>query len=107
METQEVTYKVKLVAHNIDSMNYTTFVFEDLEYTNPDYKYLCCVMFPNWNQGIISINDIGYVTVRYVREGIDKWFDGQNFNTYRYTNVIFLKFIHEKSEVNIEEIVVD
>lgn len=107
METQEVTYKVKLITDYTDPMGYTQFIFENLDYVDPDYHYISCVMFPHWNQGVINIGDIGYVTVRYVREGIDQWFDGKSFNTYQYSNVIFLRFIAEKKPIDIKEIVID
>lgn len=102
METQTVTYHVKLLAEHPDILGYTNYVFEDLEYKDYDYKYIMCVKFPNWNQNKFNINDEGYVTVRYVREGIDKWFDGKEFVSYRYTNVVFLKFIPLKPKVTTE-----
>jgi hypothetical protein len=64
-----------------------------------------CVQFPNWNQSEIKINDIGYVNVRYVKEGISQWYDGEKMNVYKYTNVVFLKFIEEPKNVNIDFIV--
>jgi 1-deoxy-D-xylulose 5-phosphate reductoisomerase len=81
--------------------------FENLEYTDEDYKYFMCVRFPNWNQGSINLEDIGYVTVKYVKGGIDKWYDGREFITYKYTNIIFLSFIQEKKKVTIDSIKVD
>lgn len=107
METQEVTYKVKLVAESSDGMGYINYVFENLEFQDYDYKYLMCVRFPNWNQSRIEIGDLGFVTVKYVREGIDKWFDGTDFVTYKYTNIIFLKFVSLKDEVVLTEIKLD
>lgn len=107
MQTQEVTYHVKLVASSIDGLGYINYVFENLEFQDYDYQYIMCVRFPNWNQGTINYDDVGYVTVKYVREGIDKWYDGSDFNVYRYTNVIFLKFIHEKAEIKPSEILLD
>ena len=58
-----------------------------------------CVQFPNWNQSEIKKGDIGYVNVRYVREGISQWYDGEKMNTYKYTNLVFLKFIKEQEQV--------
>lgn len=107
METQEITYHVKLVAESSDSMGYINYVFENLEFQDYDYKYMMCVRFPNWNQNHIDIEDEGYVTVRYVREGIDKWFDGTEFVVYKYTNIIFLKFVHLKEETVLTEIKLD
>mgnify|MGYP003289653502 CR=1 FL=1 len=105
METQ--TYHAKLVASNKDGMGYTNYVFEDLEFQNYDYKYVMCVRFPNWEQSPIYINDVGYVTVRFVQEGVDKWYDGKDFNTYKYTNVVFMKFIPEKPVLETAEIILD
>lgn len=96
METKEVTYHAKLVAVYEDGMGYTNYVFERLEYNDIDFKNIMCVRFPNWNQSTIKLGDVGYVSVRYVEEGVDKWFDGEKFIPYKYTNIVFLKFVHEK-----------
>mgnify|MGYP003319285134 CR=1 FL=1 len=101
---EELTLKVKLLAFSRDIDQYTTYVFENLESTSPDDKYLMCVKFPNWNQSEIALHDIGYLNVRYVREGISKWYDGEKMNTYKYTNVIFLKFIKEPEKLPIPDI---
>lgn len=107
MQTQEVTYHVKLIAKKSDNLGYINYVFEDLEFKDYDYKYLMCVRFPNWEGNFVNINDIGYVTIKYVREGIDKWFDGNEMITYKYTNIIFLNFIPEKEKVELNLIKVD
>lgn len=98
----EVTYKAKFLAESRDIMGYTSYVFENLEYSNVDNHYIMCVRFPNWNQASFIIGDVGYLNVRYVEEGKDKWFDGKDFNFYRYTNVIFMKFILEKPLIETE-----
>ena len=97
---EEMTCHVKLLAKNIDIGGYTTYVFENLDTHDWDKQYIMCVQFPNWNQEEININDTGYVNVRYVKEGISQWYDGEKMNVYKYTNVIFLKFIHEPNKVN-------
>ena len=102
----EVTYHAKFVAESIDIMDYTTYVFENLEPTSWDNHYIMCVRFPNWNQPPFVLGDIGYLNVRSVEAGKDKWFDGKDFNSYRYTNMIFMKFILEKPLVE-KEIVLD
>lgn len=107
METQEVTYRVRFVAESSDNMGYQNYVFENINYTDEDNRYMMCVRFPNWNQEYFDIGDEGYVTVKYVREGIDKWFDGTNFNVYNYTNVIFLKFIPIKEKITPSNIILD
>lgn len=105
MET--LTFRGKLVASQADGMGYTNYVFEDLEFKNYDYKYIMCVRFPNWNQSAFNLNEEGFITIRYVKEGVDKWFDGTNFNTYKYTNIIFMKFIPIKEQITPSEIILD
>lgn len=102
-----ITYHVKLITSHTDALGYISYVFEDLEYQDYDFKYLMCVRFPNWEQPSFDYGDEGYVTIRYIREGIDKWFDGTNFIPYNYTNLMFVKFIPAKEKINISEIVLD
>lgn len=97
---EEITLHVKLVAKAMDIGNYITYVFENLNYKDYDTQYVMCVQFPNWNQGEIAIGDVGYVNVRYVKEGISQWYDGEKMNVYKYTNVVFLKFVKEQEIVN-------
>lgn len=97
------TCYAKLVAKQVDHFNYTTLVFQDLN----TLEYIMCVMFPNWEQSVINLGDKGFVTTKYVQAGIDKWFDGTNFIPYKYTNVIFIKFIRETPKINLENIVLD
>lgn len=66
-----------------------------------------CVRFPNWNQCSMKLGDVGYVSLRYVEEGIDKWYDGTDFVPYKETNIIFLKFIHEKPSLECGQILLD
>lgn len=104
---EQITIHAKLIAKNIDCMGYINYVFEDLEYKDSDYKYIMCVQFPNWEQAIISIDDIGYLNIRYVKAGVDTWYDGNKLVPYKYTNIIFLKFIEEKPKIDIGEIIID
>lgn len=97
---EEITLYAKLVAKYVDLGNYTTYVFENLHSTEYDNKYIMCVQFPNWNQSPICLNDVGYVNVRYVKEGISQWYDGEKMQVYKYTNIVFLKFI--KEQINLE-----
>lgn len=102
---EEITLHVKLVAKAMDIGNYITYVFENLNYKDYDTQYVMCVQFPNWNQGEIAIGDVGYVNVRYVKEGISQWYDGEKMNVYKYTNVVFLKFVKEQEIVNVNFVV--
>ena len=99
--------KAKLVALDIDCLGYTNYVFENLNNTSIDDQFVMCVRFPNWNQATFKLDDEGYVTVRYVREGIDEWPDGKEFIAYKHTNLVFLKFIPIKPKVDISEIILD
>jgi hypothetical protein len=56
---------------------------------------------------MFSLGDEGYLNVRFVEAGIDKWFDGKDFNTYKYTNVIFMKFIRKKESFVTDQIIID
>ena len=102
---EELTLHVKLFAKAMDIGNYITYVFENLNYKDYDTQYVMCVQFPNWNQGEIAIGDVGYVNVRYVKEGISQWYDGEKMNVYKYTNVVFLKFVKEQEIVNVNFVV--
>ena len=102
---EEVTCHVKLNAKYIDIGGYITYVFENIDSHTWNNQYIMCVQFPNWEQKTINIGDKGYVNVRYVKEGISQWYDGEKMNVYKYTNVIFLKFIHELPQVNNEFLV--
>ncbi len=105
LENPEQTKHVKLVAKNTDWEGYTSYVFENLHPINEDDKYIMCVMFPNWNQTIVSIGEIGFVSVKLVIAGVDTWYNGKDNIPYKYTNLIFCKFI--KEEPMYEEIILD
>ncbi|WP_370841581.1 hypothetical protein [Gemmiger formicilis] len=55
----------------------------------------------------MKLGDVGYVSLRYVEEGIDKWYDGKDFVPYKDSNIIFLKFIHEKPIIEDGQILLD
>ena len=97
---EEITFHVKLLTKTIELGGYITYVFKNLNPISWEYENIMCVQFPNWEQSEININDVGYVNVRYVKEGISQWYDGEKMNVYKYTNVIFLKFVHEPNKVN-------
>lgn len=102
---KEVALRGKLIAKNTDWAGYTTYVFENLEPLEPSLKYIMCTQFPNWDQAYISLGDVGFVSVRYVKEGVDTWFDGTNYIPYKNTGVHFLKFIPEGKPA--EDVVLD
>lgn len=93
MEIQEITLHAKLCVSCPEMLGYKTLIFEDLEYKDSDYKYIACVRFPNWSQSPIKVGDEGFLQVKYITAGKDKWFDGKEFIPYKCTNIQFLKFI--------------
>ena len=107
METQTVTYYAQLKLQYDEGMGYKSYVFEDLNYQDPDYHFITAIRFPNWETPPIKDGEIGYVVLRYVREGIDQWYDGKCLNKYKHTNFIFLKFIPLKPKVETTEIILD
>lgn len=102
---EELTLHVKLVAKAADIGGYINYVFENLKFKDFEDQFIMCVQFPNWNQSDIQIGDIGYVSVRYVKEGSSQWFDGEKMNYYKNTHVMFLKFIKEPEKLNNEYLV--
>lgn len=99
---EEMTLHVTLKAKNIELGGYVVYVFENLNVRDWDFEFIMCVQFPNWNQDPINIGDTGYVNVKYVKEGVSQWYDGEKLNVYKNTNVVFLKFIKEPEKVNTE-----
>lgn len=92
VEINELTLHAKLKVICPEELGYRTLIFEDLEFKDSDFKYITCVLFPNWNQGPINIEDEGFLQIKFISAGTDKWFDGKNFVPYKYTNIQFLKF---------------
>lgn len=95
----------KLLAKSNDH-GYITYVFRILDKTiikEMKTFYLMCVQFPNWEQDVINLGDTGYLKTKEVKAGVDEWYDGDGFVKYKYTNVIFEKFIKAES-LNTEEI---
>lgn len=98
VEVNVITLHAKLRVACPEELGYKTLIFEDLEYSDSDFKYITCVLFPNWNQSPIKVGDVGYLQIKFISAGLDKWFDGKDFIPYKYTNIQFLKFVLEKEE---------
>lgn len=107
METQEITLKVRFVAKTTDILGYSNYVFENLNEVSYDEKYIMCVRFPNWNQKPFELQEEGFVTVRYVKAGVDTWYDGEKLVPYKYTNIIFLKFISLPKTNESKDVIID
>ena len=101
-----ITYHVEVIGSYNQGFGYIWHIFKNLEPINPDTMYIACIEFPNWTKDSFITGDKGYLTVKYVEQGIDKWFDGKNLIPYNYDNVIFLVFKHEQRMIT-EEIMLD
>lgn len=101
-----VTYHVEVIGSYNQGFGYVWHIFKNLESINPDTMYIACIEFPNWTKDSFITGDKGYLTVKYVEQGVDKWFDGKNLIPYNYDNVIFLVFKHEQRMIT-EEIMLD
>lgn len=102
MEVSELTLHAKLKVACPEDSGYRTLIFEDLEYKDQDFKYITCVKFPNWNQGPIKVGDEGFLQIKFISAGVDKWFDGKEFVPYKYTNIQFMKFTKISEKDNTE-----
>ena len=101
-----VTYHVEVIGSYNQGFGYVWHIFKNLEPINPDTMYIACIEFPNWTKDSFITGDKGYLTVKYVEQGIDKWFDRKNLIPYNYDNIIFLVFKHEQRMIT-EEIMLD
>ena len=89
----------KLVAQEIDSLGYTTYVFENLEeYAIKQSKYIFCIRYPNWDHKKLKLGDVGFVHCEEIRAGVDKWYDGTKMVPYNYNTVQFIKFVYKPKE---------
>ena len=101
-----VTYHVEVIGSYNQGFGYVWHIFRNLEHINQDSMYIACIEFPNWRKDSFITGDKGYLTVKYVEQGVDKWFDGKDLIPYNYDNVIFLVFKHEQ-RMGTEEIMLD
>lgn len=83
-----------LVAKEIDTLGYITYVFECLDdNVIENSKYIMCTRYPNWDHRKINIGEIGYLNFVEIRAGIDKWFNGKDMIPYNYNGIQFIKFV--------------
>lgn len=97
-----MTIYAKLMEQKTDIGGYITYVFKVLDDNNIQQigtNYLMCVRYPNWEHYDLQNGEIGYLNIKEVQAGIDKWFDGGDFHFYRYDDIVFLKFIKESPEI--------
>lgn len=85
----------KLLVKQEEVGGYIVYVFENLNSTNYTDRYVMCTQCPNWQTGPIAIGAVGFLTYDEHIAGVDKWFDGNQMNTYRYNMIQFMNFIEE------------
>jgi len=92
-----LTIHCKLLAKEVDLMNYQTLVFKNLDKAPFGCEYCMVTVWPNWESYIPEIGDIGYLTYDSVTGGVDTYYD-RTLDTivkYNFTNLVFNKFVRE------------
>ena len=92
-----LTIHCKLLAKEVDLMNYQTLVFKNLDKAPFGCEYCMVTVWPNWESYIPEIGDIGYLTYDSVTGGVDTYYD-KTLDTivkYNFTNLVFNKFVRE------------
>ena len=92
-----LTIHCKLLAKEVDLMNYQTLVFKNLDKAPFGCEYCMVTVWPNWESYIPEVGDIGYLTYDSVTGGVDTYYD-RTLDTivkYNFTNLIFNKFVRE------------
>lgn len=92
-----ITIYCKLIAEHQDLLGYTNYVFESLDETQENFlysKYIMTTKFPNWENDVIDMEDVGFLTFKEVIPGVNKWYDGEKFVDYNsFEGFQFIKFI--------------
>lgn len=92
-----LTIHCKLLAKEVDLMDYQTLVFKNLDKAPFGCEYCMVTVWPNWESYIPEIGDIGYLTYDSVTGGVDTYYD-RTLDTivkYNFTNLVFNKFVRE------------
>lgn len=102
-----ITLKAKLIEYTEEFGGYIVYIFENLEFTNWDNRYIMCIRYPNWDQVPFALNSEGYLTFTLIEAG-NKYYDarsGEN-RIYTYTHNRFDKFIPIQKRIVDNKIVV-
>lgn len=94
-----VTVHAQLIAKREELDGYIVYVFKNLDNVPFGRQYIMCVRWPNWEEPIIELNEIGYLTFKEVIAGVDSWWDGTKLVKYDYSNLVFIKFIIEPKQI--------
>ena len=97
------TIKCRLVAKEVDLLDYQTLVFQLLEKNCPfGHAYCMVTVFPNWESKIPEIGDSGFLEYDEVEGGVDKYYDRVNnsMEVYNFSNLIYKRFVKEVDNSN-------
>ena len=101
------TVKAQVVTYEYDTGGYLIYIFrllDEEDITLLQSNYWMCVQFPNWEHRILEIGEIGFLVYKEIIEGVDKYYDGNNILTYRYSNIQFIRFIKEKQDIDLSNL---
>lgn len=92
--------KAELITLRRECGGYIMYVFRNLDSEGWETRYIMTVRFPNWNSPILKIGDVGFLKYKEVEAGKTTWWDNdtQTNVAYKYSNIIFEDFIHEKKK---------
>lgn len=92
------TVKCKLLAAEHDILDYHTLVFKNLDTPCPfGHSYVMVTMFPNWQERMPDIGEIGFLMYDEVVGGVDSYYNREtdSIMKYNFSNFIFKKFVKE------------
>lgn len=94
MEQKEQCIKARLVA-KMDDGQYVKYVFEDVHYTSPRYRFITMTRCPNWKGSPPTELQEGFVTFKSVDAGEDTYYCNmdQTFKQYNYTAIYYIEFV--------------
>lgn len=100
---QTFTVRAHAVAQETDSAGYTTYVFyllDNHDRINLNNTYIMCVRWPNWEHAAVKLFQRGFLSITYLVEGVDTWYDShsEKFVPYKTTCIQFNKFIPEQPD---------
>lgn len=89
-----VVLRVKFCTKSVDLFGYTNYVFENLDTTRWDNKYIMCVRYPNWSGYAPENFEIGFLQFTYIKAG-SKYYnkDNEKEEVYKYDHIRYDKFL--------------
>lgn len=92
--------RAELLTYRREFGGYIIYVFQNLDSKTWDTKYIMTVRFPNWNSPLLQVGDKGFLKYKEVEAGKTTWWDNNNQTNvvYKYDNIIFEDFIHDKNK---------